>query len=142
MFTAILLPVDLADESSWRKALPAALRFASDNGAQLHVLNVVPDFGMSIVGGFFPDDFEKKALESAKQALAKFMTDHVPKDAGAKGHVAHGVIYEEVLHAADTLKCDLIVIGAGRPELKDYLLGPNAARIVRHADQSVMVVRE
>jgi nucleotide-binding universal stress UspA family protein len=29
-----------------------------------------------------------------------------------------------------------------RPELSDYLLGPNAARIVRHAKQSVLVVRE
>ena len=43
--------------------------------------------------------------------------------------------------AANRLGCDLIVVGAHRPELGDYLLGPNAARIVRHADQSVFVVR-
>jgi hypothetical protein len=30
---------------------------------------------------------------------------------------------------------------AHSPDLKDYLLGPNAARVVRHANQSVMVIR-
>ncbi|MBT6187404.1 MAG: universal stress protein, partial [Rhodospirillales bacterium] len=29
-----------------------------------------------------------------------------------------------------------------RPALKDYLLGPNAAQVVRHADVSVLVVRD
>ena len=29
-----------------------------------------------------------------------------------------------------------------RPELRDYLIGPNAARVMRHADASVLVVRE
>ncbi len=33
-------------------------------------------------------------------------------------------------------------IGSHRPELKDYLLGPNAARVVRHANCSVLVVRD
>ncbi|MEP3300223.1 MAG: universal stress protein, partial [Pseudoruegeria sp.] len=38
-------------------------------------------------------------------------------------------------------KADLIVIGAHRPDFKDYLLGPNAARVVRHSECSVYVVR-
>ena len=36
---------------------------------------------------------------------------------------------------------DLIVIGAHKPDFKDYLLGPNAARVVRHSHCSVHVVR-
>ncbi|MEO0863555.1 MAG: universal stress protein, partial [Pseudomonadota bacterium] len=36
---------------------------------------------------------------------------------------------------------DAIFVGAHRPELKDYLIGPNAARVARHAQQSVFVVR-
>jgi nucleotide-binding universal stress UspA family protein len=35
----------------------------------------------------------------------------------------------------------MIVMASHRPELKDYLLGPNAARVVRHAECSVLVVR-
>ncbi len=33
-------------------------------------------------------------------------------------------------------------MGSHRPELSDYLLGPNAGKVVRHAKCLVMVVRE
>ena len=42
---------------------------------------------------------------------------------------------------AKEIGADLIVMGSHRPELADYLLGANAAKVVRHADCSVMVVR-
>ena len=50
-------------------------------------------------------------------------------------------MYEVILAVAKGIDADLIVMASHRPELKDYLLGPNAARVVRHADQSVLVVR-
>jgi len=40
------------------------------------------------------------------------------------------------------IDADLIVLGANRPDLKDYLLGPNASRVVRHSARSVLVVRD
>ncbi|MFY2822514.1 universal stress protein, partial [Ruegeria sp. MALMAid1280] len=46
-----------------------------------------------------------------------------------------------ILHTAAEAGSDLIVIGAHKPDLKDYLLGPNAARVVRHSTVSVYVVR-
>ena len=46
-----------------------------------------------------------------------------------------------ILDLAEKIGADLIVMASHRPELKDYLLGPNAARVVRHAECSVMVVR-
>lgn len=142
MYSKILLPIDLNDLATGKKALATASSLAHTFGSELHVLSVAPSFGMSIVGGFFPDGFEEKALAKMKLALGAFMDAELPADVEAVGHVAHGSIYEEILHASKALACDLIVIGAHRPELKDYLLGPNAARVVRHAPQSVMVVRE
>ena len=141
MYKDILLPIDLNHESSWRKALPCALELAKTFGGQLHIMTVVPDFGMSIVGGYFPRDYEKKALEAAKTALHDFTKKHLPKGVTCQHIISHGTVYEEILQAAKTIKADLIVVGSHRPELKDYLLGPNAARVVRHADRSVMVVR-
>jgi len=142
MYKSILLPIDIGHPSSWKKALPMALDLAKNHNAELHVLNVVPNFGMSIVGGFFPEGFEKTAIENAKEALAKCLAENIPNGASSKGHVALGNIYEEIINAANKLGCDLIIMAAHRPELKDYLLGPNAARVVRHAAQSVMVVRD
>lgn len=141
MYKNILLAVDLGDEASWRKALPTAVDLCRVSGATLHVITVVPDFGMTIVAEFFPPDFEKKALAQADERLRAFLAQHAP---GVKAQciVGHGTVYEEILRVAEKIQCDLIVIAAHRPALKDYLLGPNAARVVRHAQCSVLVVRD
>ena len=142
MYKEILLPIDLNHESSWKKALPSALELARTFGARLHVMTVVPDFGMSIVGGYFPKDFEKTALDGANDALHAFTKQHLPEGVSCQHIVCHGTVYEEILETAKTINADLIVMGSHRPELKDYLLGPNASRVVRHAAGSVMVVRD
>lgn len=142
MYNSILIPIDLSEESSWRKALPTAVALAQTFKTDLHVVTVVPDFGRSIVGGYFPEGYEKEALERATGMLKAFIDQHVPGEIACKGHIGHGTIYEEINKAADKLGCDLIVLSSHRPELKDYLLGPNAARVVRHARQSVLVVRD
>jgi nucleotide-binding universal stress UspA family protein len=59
----------------------------------------------------------------------------------ASALVASGVACSETLAAAEKLKVDLIVIEARRSEVKDFLTGPDAARIARHADCSVLVGR-
>lgn len=141
MFKRILVPVDIDQESSWSRSLSVAERMVADYGAELHVMTVVPTMGMSIVGSFFPPDFEKKAIANAREKLGEIVDKAVKNSAGVACHVAHGTIYEEVLSAADTLACDLVVMTSHRPELKDYLLGPNAARVMRHAKQSVFIVR-
>ncbi len=141
MYKELLLPVDLNSEASWEKALPTVLALAEKFDARLHVMTVVPDFGMAIVGTFFPKDFEKKALKQANEALHAWVKQRVPAGVIVQHVVAHGTVYEEVLRVAREIDADLIVMASHRPELKDYLLGPNAARIVRHADRSVMVVR-
>ena len=142
MYKSILVPIDLGEASSWEKSLPTAVALARTFGAALHVVSVVPDFGRSIVGGYFPEDYEAEALNKAGDLLKAFLEDHAPPDVAIKGHIAHGTIYEEINKTADKLQCDMIVLASHRPELKDYLLGPNAARVVRHADQSVLVVRD
>ena len=49
--------------------------------------------------------------------------------------------YDEVIATAKSLGAELIIVGSHKPDVSDYLLGSNAARIVRHADCSVLVVR-
>ena len=55
--------------------------------------------------------------------------------------VRMGAVYNEVLHEAGKIGADLIVVGSHRPTTANYLLGSNAATIVRHAPCSVLVVR-
>ncbi|VDZ64485.1 Universal stress protein F [Serratia odorifera] len=55
--------------------------------------------------------------------------------------ISFGSPRDEVLQLAEEIDADLIVIGSRRPSVKTYLLGSNAAAIVRHAKTSVMVIR-
>jgi nucleotide-binding universal stress UspA family protein len=59
----------------------------------------------------------------------------------AQHHVLSGTVYDSVLETADKLGADVIIIGAHQPKLRDYLLGANAAKVVRHSKQSVLMVR-
>lgn len=141
MYKTILLAIDLNEASSWEKALPVALEQARSGGGKLHIMTVVPDFGMAIVGSFFPADYEKQALAEADTTLAGFIGEKVPGEIETAHSVGHGTIYKEVLVTADDIGADLIVMASHRPAQSDYLLGPNAARVVRHATCSVLVVR-
>jgi len=142
MYRDILLAVDLADPDTQEKAVATAVACARSFGARLHVITVVPDFGLSIVGGFFPKGYERDALAETDRALHAFVAAKVPKEIETQHIVGHGNIYREILHHAGQTGCDLIVMASHRPELEDYLLGPNAARVVRHAGCSVLVVRD
>ncbi|MFV9897278.1 universal stress protein, partial [Rickettsia conorii] len=53
-----------------------------------------------------------------------------------------GAVYDEIIKHSNEIKADLIIISAVRLQLKDYMLGPNASKIVRHSDISVLVVRD
>ena len=141
MYKSILLCVDLNHEKSWEQALPAALDLAKATKAALHLVTVVPRIGMSIVGTFLPPDFEKKALEKASADLHDFAVKHVPDGVRGKSHVAHGIVREEIMKAADTLKCDVIVMSPHGHSLQNMLIGPNTEYVARHAKQSVLVVR-
>ncbi len=141
MYKNILLPVDLNDEASWSTALPAAVSQAQASGATLTLLAVVPDFGMNVVGNFFPEDYEKEAVQAAAGQLDALAAEHVPSAVSSATRMAYGTIYEEILNTANKAGCDLIIMASHRPALKDYLLGPNAARVARHAVCSVLIVR-
>ena len=141
MYKKILLPIDLGDIKNQRKAVNTAVGFAKTYSSTLHIMTVVPDYGMSIVGTYFPEDHEKTMLSDAKKSLNAFVAKSIPEDIRKKQIVAHGTIYNELLEYANKSKMNLIIMSSHRPELKDYLVGPNAARIVRHAKCSTMIVR-
>jgi nucleotide-binding universal stress UspA family protein len=142
MFQNVLLPLDLSDKHSWRKALPAAIALCEAFSAKLHVITVVPEFGLPMVGQYFPEGYEEKLRQQAAKQLKDLVAEQVPDAVPTRRIVAEGKIYREILNAAKSIPADLIVMGSHHPELKDYLLGPNAAKVMRHADCSVMVVRE
>lgn len=142
MTRSVLCAVDLNDPSD-AAVLERAAKLADMDGAQLDVMTVVPDFGESYVAGFFEPDFHDRMMESAHEALVR-MSEEVlgpERNADVRHIVAIGSAYQGILDTATSAGSDLIVIGAHKPDLKDFLLGPNAAHVVKHAPCSVYVVR-
>ncbi len=143
MYKNILLPVDLNQEESWRKALPVALANCKAFNAKLHVLTVIPDLHMPMIASHFPENFMQQLILKMETGVTQFVKDHVPKDFKATHAVASGgKIYQMIIDYADKNKVDLIVMEAYHPDLKDFLLGSNAEKVARHAKQSVLVVRD
>ena len=142
MFKNILLTVDLTHPESWEHALPQAVELTRIGGGTLHVVSVVPDYGMPLVSGFFPDDFAQKALAKAREELKKIVADGVPADIEVRRHVAYGEIHHEVLKAIDATKVELVVMASHAPDtVREFLVGSHADRIVRRSPVSVLVVR-
>ena len=137
--STILFPIDLAAPATWEVALPRALDLSQ--GGTLHVITVIPNFGMSMVGGYFDEGFIKRAMHEVGEDLSKWVNANVPDGHDVHPHVTHGRIYDEIIRTASDLDVDTIVMGAPKPGVSEYLLGPNAARVVRHAPQSVFIIR-
>lgn len=136
----ILIAIDLLDLECWPLLLPEVTRLANE-GAHLHLMHVVPETkALSPLAQFIPDGFEDAHRAESHVALQALAQD-LPDGAAVQFHLRSGNVYVEVLDTARALNADLIVVGAEGHDLRDYLLGPKAARIVRHAECSVLVVR-
>ncbi|MFY0675700.1 MAG: universal stress protein [Neptuniibacter sp.] len=141
-YKKIVVPVDLEHESSWKSSLPIAIDFARQSGATLYVVTVVPNSDIPAIAAHLPADADKHIREGGVSILQALVTEQVPQDVTAEAVVSQGTVHREILHIADDLDADLIVMASHRPELYDYFIGANAAHVTRHAKCSVMVVRE
>lgn len=142
MFKCVLLTVDLNHPASWEKAMPQAVELVRASKGQLHIMSVVPDMGTPLVEGFFPADFEKRAVAAASAALDDLVNEHVPNDINIKQHLAFGKIHKKVLKTIAETECDLVVMASHKPDrVREFLVGSNADRVVRRSPVSVLVVR-
>ncbi|PPD09696.1 MAG: universal stress protein UspA [Methylocystis sp.] len=140
MFRKILLPIDFEQAEMTAQAIEAATEIASPD-AELRLVNVQTRLPETFVE-FVPPEYEGEIRIAAegriKDAAAKI---NLPRER-VSTIVRIGAIYDEALTEAGEWGADLIVICSNRPTLATYLLGSNAAKIVRHATCSVLVVRK
>jgi len=142
MYKNIIVPVDLSDKQSIKAIFPPALNFVNAFGASLHLVHIIPDFGTKLVEDYLPKNWISDQKERYNNQLQDLVTNYVPEEIPAKCYVGRGAIYDEIINYSNKVNADLIIISAVRPELRGYMLGPNASKIVRHSSISVLVVRE
>jgi len=141
MYKRIILAVDLTDPIPTPKGLTQAVVIAKAGGGELRLVNVQPVIPATFME-YVPVDFDVEQAKRAKDALDAILAS-IDLPAERKSDAARaGGIYHELLQEASEWGADLIVVGSHRPVMSDYLLGSNAKTIVRHAECSVLVVRE
>jgi len=149
--TNFLAAIDLSDERYWRKIVKTAVDMATGvEGTKLYLMTVVPGI-VSGVDARYAVRGEMKGSQDyplqewkdeAEERLKEIADEYVPKDMYAGVVVENGTVYREIVEAAKDLKIDQIVMGAHRPSLADFLLGPNSEKVAQHAGCTVTVVRE
>jgi nucleotide-binding universal stress UspA family protein len=144
MFEKILVPLDLSSPGNYERALEVAKKQAQAHGARVQLLTVLPappppTFGYQT--RYVPKDVLDKVRREAKAAVEKLGEELRPLAKEVDTNIREGVPYHEILQEAEAWGADLIVMQSHRPQMKTYLLGSNAARVVRHAECSVMVIR-
>ena len=140
MVKTILVAVDLEDTALTERMLAVASDFAQLKGAKVTLLYVAtelpPDAAIQL-----PEDYRTRTSSNVSKQLGNLVGKLNLPSGAAKAAVRFGSIYREILAQAKADKSDLIIVGCHKPDLADFLLGPNAASVVRHASCSVFVVR-
>lgn len=142
MFKKILVPIDLTEPALADKAMEIAVEQAQQHHADLHVMTVLPGFGMPIVASYFPADAMAKAKKQTEKELQDHAAAKVPRGISVTCTVGEGSPYEQIVKQAKNIEADLIVLRSHdqRP-LAEILLGSCAQKVVEHAPCSVLVVR-
>ena len=138
MYKNILIAVDADEPASWADALPVAADLARCFSARLTVCSVVRDVEAELEAEWSPIGY-REMLELARVRLLELAATLPGLTVDVE--VGTGTICGGVLAVAERVQADLIVLASHVPELKDYLLSANAARVARRAACSVLVVR-
>ncbi|MCC6007307.1 MAG: universal stress protein [Rhodobacteraceae bacterium] len=135
MYKHILVPVAYEQGQSVGPALEIAQALVAD-GARItlmHVIDEIPPYAIS----YMPKDYRSELKEAIRADLAT----QAKGIAGAEVAVDEGDASRTILDWAERNAVDCIVISSHRPGIQDYFLGSTAARVVRHAQCAVHVVR-
>ncbi|WP_428688755.1 universal stress protein, partial [Roseibium sp.] len=71
---SVLCAIDLSHESD-KEVLKTADKLARLDDAQLDVITVVPNFGMTLVGSYFDENFQGEMVSKTREALTKMVCD-------------------------------------------------------------------
>jgi len=139
----VLVPLDGSEAAE--KALPDAVSAAVANGAGLTLLHVIPPALAEIYAGaeiIAIDQQEGARRDAAHGYLASVRQKLESTGVAVQTAVAVGDAADAILTYADQHGVDLVVIAThGRSGWKRWVLGSVAEKVVRAANQPVLLVR-
>lgn len=136
MYNSILIPVDLANVANVNSLIDHASVYSSSN-SKIILLNVVEEIP-SWAAVELPRGILDKSVQSSLEKLTALAAS---SSIEVEVEVRVGHPYQTILEVAEEKSAELIIVASHQPELQNYFLGSTAAKVVRHATCSVMVVR-
>ena len=136
MYKHIIVAVDLSHGEAGKSLIDKAVQLLDAGGVirLLHVLEDVPSY----IAAELPRDLNDRRQAEARVELG-LLADGV--SAEVQSEIRTGAPASQILQCADDTGADLIMIASHRPGLSDYFIGSTAARVVRHAQCSVLISR-
>jgi universal stress protein F len=135
-FKKILVPIDLGHGELAGQMIGVAKQVGGKD-AEIHLTHIVHD-----IPAYAAVEISSELLARTHKAAEEEMKAIAEKNGiKTKVDMRHGTPGSGILDAAEDLGIDLIVIGSHKPDLTDYFLGSTAARVVRHAQCPVLVMR-
>ena len=135
MYKSILIPVDLANVTKVSSLIDHASEHSGNS--KIILLNVVEDIP-SWAAVELPRGILDKSVQSSTEKLESLVAS-AGIDVEVEVRVGHP--YKTILAVAEEKGADLIIVASHQPDLQNYLIGSTAAKVVRHATCSVLVVR-
>ncbi len=137
----IIVPIDFSEHSEY--ALKTAAKLAEKNDAELLVLHMLEmsEIMLTAAGGEQPQKVVY-FLKLAEQRFGEFLQKDYLKNVKVTPIVKHFKVFSEVNEVAKKHDADLIIMGShGASGVKEFFVGSNTERVVRHADIPVLVVK-
>jgi len=140
MYNKILVPIDIDREKNAIKLCQAAADLSSGS-TEIHLLSVMPGYGMSLVASYFPADAQEQAMKEVKAKLKAFAQDHIEGEVSVA--VLQGKRAKTILAEAGKWQADLIVIGSRKKASHGgkRALGSCSSSVADRAECTVMIVR-
>jgi nucleotide-binding universal stress UspA family protein len=138
MYSSIVIAAALFNEGATTRAALERARLVLAKGGKVTLVHVLEE-----VPGYIAASLPATHVANRKVEV----TEQLRAIAAEVGDFAVDVVIEQgqpaacILDVAENVAADLIMIASHKPGLSDYFIGSTAARVVRHAQTSVLVSR-
>ena len=135
MYKNILIPVLFDEGHDETQSFETAKALAAD-GAKftvIHAMEPIPTYAQVNV--------PKQILKDSRAKAEALLEEKAAKLPGAKGVMTEGYAGRDIVEYANENGIDCIVMASHKEGLSSILLGSVSAKVVRHANCSVHVIR-
>ena len=136
MYNTILIPVESSHIAESAATIELAKTYAAGD-SKIVLLNVFEE-----IPKWASTNLPKDLIDNSIQAIQEEMNAVTEAaDANIETRIRVGHSYKTILEVAEETDADLIMVASHQPGVQDFFLGSTAAKVVRHARCSVLVIR-